>query len=766
MTEMLSAGVYTQEIDQSTITPTVSNTVAAYSGKFNMGSVGALTLNTSVADLISNHGYPTDENYNHWFQAFNFLQYGNKLLISRAANYKGSTERLDSVVVSVPEDDKVNVSNYIEPLTMIQFPADGAENIYLVLSCENYNLIGMTEGTEFCRYDSHIYTFYDPVIDGERGVFGGTWDFGDGTRTLYVAAGANNTKHRYDEETYPRGTVIEVKYTSDNGDSFYGSFAMNDQDIYGTAPDTTTGWIIQVERDLDTDNIPSVGANIDEFSRDMNGLIEVGDETCYTDVVVGDERYYSIYDAPVVNENEYFVDNKFVGNATDFDTKESSIVFTNPAASKLKFISRNPGAWCEDLKICVAKPESFYANSLTPADHVTKYAFEGLPVDQYFEYAPTGTEFAIIVMLDGDIVETFTVDTSKTAKDSNNKTTYVENVINVNSSYLFVKDNTSLDTVADTTLFYDAPSGDYVGAPLELLFSTDSDIQQDDLIDAMELFENKEEIDVDIIIANELDGGSSAQNISKTREDCISFIGANYEDCVGLKSSVATLKLIDWRVGGDVSTDNMFATVFGNYKYQYDQYNDVYRWVNLAGDIAGLRAQTTMDRASWWASAGLERGKIKNVTKLAFNPTVSMRDLLYKNAINPCVVFPGMGAVCWGQKTLYSKASSFDRVNVRGLFNTLERSLAKMAKYQVMEFNDTFTRNRIISMIKPYLASVQAGRGIQDFLVICDESNNTDTVIANNQLLVDIYIKPTYVAEFILLRFTNAGTNSFSSIVS
>lgn len=117
------------------------------------------------------------------------------------------------------------------------------------------------------------------------------------------------------------------------------------------------------------------------------------------------------------------------------------------------------------------------------------------------------------------------------------------------------------------------------------------------------------------------------------------------------------------------------------------------------------------------------------------------------------------------QKTLLDKPSSFDRVNVRGLFNTMERSLSKMAKYQVMEFNDNFTRNRIISMIKPFLGSVQAGRGIQDFLVICDTSNNTADVISRNQLVVDVYIKPTYVAEFIHLKFTNAGTNSFSEVI-
>ena len=195
-------------------------------------------------------------------------------------------------------------------------------------------------------------------------------------------------------------------------------------------------------------------------------------------------------------------------------------------------------------------------------------------------------------------------------------------------------------------------------------------------------------------------------------------------------------------------------------------YTDSYRWVNIAGDIAGLRAQTSSGKAAWWASAGLERGQLKGVSKVAFSPNQEQRDQLYKYSINPVVSFPGQGVVMWGQKTLLDRQSSFDRVNIRSLFNYLERSLSKMAKYQIMEFNDSYTRNRIVSMIKPFLATVQSGRGIQDYKVVCDESNNTADIIANNQLVVDIMVQPTYVAEKILLRFTNSGTNSFSSVTT
>ena len=193
-------------------------------------------------------------------------------------------------------------------------------------------------------------------------------------------------------------------------------------------------------------------------------------------------------------------------------------------------------------------------------------------------------------------------------------------------------------------------------------------------------------------------------------------------------------------------------------------YADEYFWCNLAGDAAGLRAQTNTNQEAWYASAGLNRGVLFGVVKLAFNPTEAHRDVLYKNSINPVVTFPGQGTVLFGQKTLQSYASSFDRVNVVSLFNVIVRSLEKMSRYSVMEFNDEYTRNRISSMIKPYLQAVQGGRGIQNFMVVCDTTNNTPDIISRNQLVVDIYIQPTYVAEFVHLRFHNSGVNDFSTV--
>ena len=162
----------------------------------------------------------------------------------------------------------------------------------------------------------------------------------------------------------------------------------------------------------------------------------------------------------------------------------------------------------------------------------------------------------------------------------------------------------------------------------------------------------------------------------------------------------------------------------------------------------------------------LDRGQIKNAQKIAFNPNSGQRDFLYKNKINPVVSFPGQGnAIVWGQKTLLSRSSSFDRINVRGLFNTLERNIAKMAKHYLFEFNDAFTRNRFVGAIKPFMDSVQAGRGVYDYYIRCDETNNTPQVIDSNSFVASIAIKPTRVAEFITLNFIAVGTSvSFSEV--
>jgi phage tail sheath protein FI len=248
-------------------------------------------------------------------------------------------------------------------------------------------------------------------------------------------------------------------------------------------------------------------------------------------------------------------------------------------------------------------------------------------------------------------------------------------------------------------------------------------------------------------------------NVALERLDCVVFASpqdVSSDEVVIGDDSTAVNKLIAYR---NQLGSNSYTVLDSGFKYQYDRYNDVYRWVPLNGDIAGVCARTDYTNDPWWSPGGLNRGQIKNVVRLSCNPNQTMRDNLYKNSINPVVTFPGQGTVLFGDKTLLTKPSAFDRINVRRLFIVLEKSIATAAKYQLFEFNDAFTRAQFKNLIEPFLRDVQGRRGITDFLVKCDESNNTGEVIDRNEFIADIFVKPTRSINYITLNFVAARSS-------
>ena len=246
------------------------------------------------------------------------------------------------------------------------------------------------------------------------------------------------------------------------------------------------------------------------------------------------------------------------------------------------------------------------------------------------------------------------------------------------------------------------------------------------------------------------------------RGDVVVFVSPQYTDVVDQPGS---------EVNNSVTTrdflgSSSYAFMDSGWKKQYDKYNNKYRWIPLNGDIAGLCTRTDQTRDAWFSPAGLNRGQIKNVTKLAWQPTKTDRDNLYKNNINPVVTFKGEGTVLYGDKTLQTKPSAFDRINVRRLFIVLEKTISKAAKYSLFEFNDEFTRSQFVALVEPFLRDVKGRRGVYDYKVVCDETNNTQQVIDSNQFVGDIYIKPARSINFIHLNFVAVRSGvAFSEIV-
>jgi phage tail sheath protein FI len=287
-----------------------------------------------------------------------------------------------------------------------------------------------------------------------------------------------------------------------------------------------------------------------------------------------------------------------------------------------------------------------------------------------------------------------------------------------------------------------------------------------------DLFADASKVDVSMILQGKAAGTSGANykelanyivdNITSTRKDCIAFLSPHKSDVVNNAGS----ERADSITFGDSLTASSYSVLDSGYKYMYDKYNDVYVWVPLNGDVAGLCARTDTDRDPWFSPAGYSRGQIKNVVKLAFNPPKADRDVLYQADINPVVTFPGKGTVLFGDKTKLGQPSAFDRINVRRLFIVLEKAIATAAEFALFEFNDEFTRSQFKNLVEPFLREVQGRRGIYDFEVVCDETNNTGEVIDNNSFVGDIYVKPARSINFIQLNFVAVRTGvEFSEIV-
>ena len=417
-------------------------------------------------------------------------------------------------------------------------------------------------------------------------------------------------------------------------------------------------------------------------------------------------------------------------------------------------------------------------------------AFAGWTYGSYFNGAPGTSTYVAnrlgsndelhVAVVDEDGVISGTANTvlerfayiskaSDSKKDDGSSNYYVD-VINDQSQYVWWLShplqgaaNNAWGTVASNTNYgYSANAA--ITASLSL--GADDNPSDAKIQTAYDFFKNADEVDVSLIMTS--DHGSTvaqyvAQNIAEYRKDAIAFISPELADVLVTDGTAAT-NVIGARDA--LNLNSSYAFMDSGWKYQFDKYNNTYRWVPLNGDIAGLCVRTDFERDPWFSPAGFNRGILRNVVKLAWNPNKTERDNLYKSGINPVVSFPGEGTILYGDKTLLTKPSAFDRINVRRLFIVLEKAIARAAKFSLFEFNDAFTRSQFIALVEPYLRDVQGRRGIYDFRVVCDETNNTPEVIDRNEFVGDIYIKPARSINFIQLNFVAVRTGvSFDEIV-
>ena len=429
------------------------------------------------------------------------------------------------------------------------------------------------------------------------------------------------------------------------------------------------------------------------------------------------------------------------------------------------FMARYPGAIGNSLTVSVCD------NSSTFSSWTYKNYFPGAPGTSTYASQVGGSQDEMhIVVLDDDggitgtantVIETYAYVSKARDAQINGGSNYYKQKIFTDSKYIYAVDPVDYSNT-NSTWGKTAPGTTFAtlvtNPTLPLTGGLGGDPSDADLVTAINLFNNKETTDVSLILTGDasVTVQQAAIDLAASRQDCLAFVSPPRSAVINTTEASALTNIQSWLTS--LARSSTYTVADSGWKYQFDAYNNIYRWIPLNADIAGLCVYTDSIRDPWFSPAGFSRGAIRNAIKLAWNPSKTYRDTLYSAGVNPVVSFPGQGIILFGDKTLTTKPSAFDRINVRRLFIVLEKSIARAAQQSLFEQNDDFTRAQFIATVSPFLREIQGRQGIVDFRVICDNTNNTQQVIDSNQFVGDIYIKPTRSINYIQLNFIAVGT--------
>ena len=463
------------------------------------------------------------------------------------------------------------------------------------------------------------------------------------------------------------------------------------------------------------------------------------------------------------------------------DTHYVDSSYNTGAGSVGHWAAKHPGSKGNSLKVCIVTEGVHSWSTITYAT--------GKKYSEVFDAAPGTSEYASnlgkgsigdelhVLVLDEDglftgtantVLETFSfMSQGSDAKASDGTSNYYVDVVNSGSKYVRWMDHPSALSNAGSAISASASiAGSTTAITDSLAGGTDDNAPTAAEIAAgFDLLEDADTVDVGLLFAYPDANGAEVIaedliSIAAARKDCMAFVSPPIADSQG--SSAPDTDVMAFANG---LTSSSYASCDSGAIYVYDKYNDTYRWIGASGHIAGLCASTDRVADAWFSPAGVNRGQLLGVTKLAWNPNQAQRDTLYKGRVNPIVSMPGQGTILFGDKTLLSRPSAFDRINVRRLFITLEKAISTAAKAQLFEFNDEFTRAQFKNLVEPFLRDVKGRRGLTDFRVVCDETNNTSQVIDGNSFVADIFIKPNRSINFITLNFVATRTGvDFSEV--
>ena len=774
----LSPGVNFSEIDLTTITPSVDTTSGGIGGVFRWGPVNERVLIGSELDLVRRFGKPTNLNPETFFTAANFLSYSQALYVVRAAeDTQWSAIGGEGVVVDTAGTITATTSSTtvtgVGTLFLTQAVAGStlrttsgaaigvvttvANNTSLTLTA---NATTAVAGSEYVTYNQNAHTVFNND-DYETKVTGwGSSSVQFLSRWTGTLGNSLKVSMCETEEQYSTSTNLEaVQYT------LVGGAEAGNTSVFDGA---NTGFVLGVGSTTGVITIDGAATSTGILGRFANtGNVGAAITTLSDRFAIGD---YVVVGTGATQTLKITGKTTLVANVGGANTGVATLtlLFDQPLKLATGINTTNVTRLWEYYDVVDAAPgrsEYVTVNGNTALQNANTEAQKDevhvVVVDE--DGALTGNPGAVLEVWPS-------LSRATDAKLSDGTSNYFKSVINGRSEYIWAAGDRTGSASATAQSVATATAD----APLTLSLAGGIDVSESSIdfasvATAYDQLASPENVDVSLILGGASRGGTHGEqlanylidNVAESRKDCVVFISPQKDDVVSAATPDANV--VQFR---NAVRSTSYAVLDSGYKYQYDKYNDLYRWIPLNGDIAGLCVRTDALRDPWFSPAGSTRGQVKNVLKLAFNPTKAQRDLLYKNGVNPVISLQSEGTILFGDKTLLARPSAFDRINVRRLFIVLEKAISRASKSLLFEFNDEFTRAQFRNLVEPYLRDVQGRRGITDFKVVCDETNNSAEVIDSNRFVGDIYIKPARAINFIQLNFVAVRSGvEFSEIV-
>jgi hypothetical protein len=758
----VSPSVNIREIDLTGGIPILATTVAAIAGVFRWGPLERRTLVDSETNLWARFGKPTNLNPETFFTAASFLAYGNQLYIARAANTTGTSPLVDATVEA---GNATVTGTNTTPLTAGDIIAAANTSGIVTVGAKIATIVNTTSFT----LDSASHALSNGTVQiqfvDNTSVYSAIANVGQVANLQYNII-KNPDDYISKEGTFDSDIIAVARYPGAMGNSLRITFCDSSGGFTSTinlaslanggatvslnVGSNTATVVLVYNHDGSNENVARLGVN--------NATVGFQANMQVTDFVLFGNNNIGTQGLKITEIGTYTSNvNSTVAAATftiDFEQDLRLIANQSLTGDFTRFWE-----WFSLMDSGPGQSDYVRLNGNSAANdemHVVVVDEDGL-----FSGVP------------GTVLETYKgLSRASDARGIDGGTIYYQDVINERSQYVYVCNPRAVGYVNTALNISSVTNTAIQNLDFQLGFdgSDETAVSMGVLSNSYDLFKSAEDVDVSLIMQGKARGGIGGEqlanyitdNICEIRKDCVVFISPEKTDVVNQIGFEAD-NVVEFR-------NRLRSTSYGfmdcGYKYMYDRYNDIYRYIPLNGDMAGLAVRTDQTNDPWWSFAGYNRGQLKNVVKLAWNPRKAFRDQLYKNGVNPVINDPGQGFLLFGDKTLLNKDSAFSRINVRRLFITIEKAIATAAKFFLFEFNDAFTRALLRNMITPYLRNIQGRRGIYDFIVICDSSNNDGEVIDRNELNCDIYIKPARSINWVNLNFIAVRTAvSFNEVI-